>query len=236
MTTKEATLTAQQENDLLAAELALGLLTGEDEEGAMARAAQDVEFAKSVLEWQERLAGVADGMTAVMPPARAWHGIREKLGHVQPVLIEDPVDTMRPWLRRPLGIILGVVAIVLVVFFWLQLTSTVPDDDSEYQAQLISEEKGVSVTANLQDRTIKTTIENGRPAEDRDFAIWWIGPDGNTVFLGLLAADGRAEVPLPDGLVFQDGVKITLSEEPKGSTQTDKITGLVVAVADLRKQ
>lgn len=232
--TEKKPLTPQQENNTLAAELALGLLTGDEKKAAIDRLAQDVDFAESVHEWQERLAGMAEGMTPVMPPARAWHGIREKLGHVQAVLLEDPIETLRPWWRKPLGALTGFAAIAVAVFLWMQVTPKPPGDGQDYQAQLVSDNPALSVVAHLQGREIKVTLEKGAVPDGRDFEIWWIDPDGaDPTSLGLVPASGSAIVTLPKDLVPQKGVKIALSDEPEGGAPTGKVTGTVVAVSDL---
>ena len=56
--TEDAPLTPQEEDQALAAEMALGLLDGDDLTAATARMADDAEFARTVRDWHERLAGM----------------------------------------------------------------------------------------------------------------------------------------------------------------------------------
>ncbi|RMC33261.1 hypothetical protein [Paracoccus alkanivorans] len=116
--TEKAPLTPQQEDDALAAELALGLLEGEEAQAAVARLSDDPAFAQSVRDWQERLAGMTEGLTPVMAPARAWQGIRERLGHIAAPLTEDPAKSPS-WWRGPAGMLLGLIVIAAIAaFLW----------------------------------------------------------------------------------------------------------------------
>lgn len=78
---------------ILAGELALGLLPEAEAETAVERLSADKAFAQDVRDWQERLAGLAGGLTPVLPPARARQRLREELGHGAPPLSVDPTDS-----------------------------------------------------------------------------------------------------------------------------------------------
>lgn len=107
-------LSAEQQDDLLAAELALGLLPQDEAQKAVARLSEDAAFARSLRQWQERLAGLATELTPVMAPARARQRIREALGHGAPMLSEDPAER-RPWWRGPAGAALVLLALAVIV-------------------------------------------------------------------------------------------------------------------------
>src|SRR5262249_57589090 len=63
------------EDDLLAAELALGVLEGAERTTAVARAARDRGFARLVEAWEQRLAPWAAEIRDVTPPAQMWDRI-----------------------------------------------------------------------------------------------------------------------------------------------------------------
>lgn len=86
-------------DEILAAELALGLLEGEEAAAAVARLSADPAFAEDLRAWQERLAGTALRLTPVMAPARARQRIREKLGHAVAPLSVDPLEKPSRWPR-----------------------------------------------------------------------------------------------------------------------------------------
>ncbi|WP_295043265.1 sigma factor [uncultured Paracoccus sp.] len=103
-------------DDLLAADLALGLLTGPDADAARMRASQDADLARRVRVWQERFTGFADDLTPVMAPARARQRIRESLGHGLAPLSVDPLER-RPLWRGPGGILTAVLLAAAIGWF-----------------------------------------------------------------------------------------------------------------------
>ena len=62
--TDDAPLTPSQEDQALAAELALGLLDGPEAAAATARMSTDPDFARIVHDWYERMAGIAEALVA----------------------------------------------------------------------------------------------------------------------------------------------------------------------------
>ena len=105
-------------DDLLAAELALGLPDGPAADAAQSRLATDPGFAQQVRDWEERLARLADDLTPVMAPARAWQRIRESLGHGLAPLSVDPLERT-PWWRGTGGILTAIVlAAALGWYLW----------------------------------------------------------------------------------------------------------------------
>lgn len=91
---------AEDGETFAAAEQALGLRRAEPSDPAQ------------LADWQERLARLADDLTPVMAPARAWQRIREHLGHGAAPLSVDPLERT-PWWRSPLGIIAILLAAAL---------------------------------------------------------------------------------------------------------------------------
>ncbi|MDS9466157.1 hypothetical protein RGQ15_01005 [Paracoccus sp. MBLB3053] len=112
-------LSPEELDELLAAELALGLLDGDEAQLLMARLAGDEDFARRVQEWQGRFAGIADGLVPVMPPARARQRIREELG-LASAPFSQPLDSRIRWWQRP-GALLSVLVVLLglaALVFW----------------------------------------------------------------------------------------------------------------------
>lgn len=238
MSDENAPLTPAEEAETLAAELALGLLDGPEAEAAVRRLQDDPPFAQAVRAWQERLAGLAEGLTPVMAPARARQAIRERLGHAVAPLSNDPTERA-PWWRGPVGVILGLMAVAAVAVFLvlpaLQDTGTAPAVPG-YQAQLVAAEQNLSVSATARGREMEVALESGAAPSGRDWEIWWIEPDGGEVIsIGLVPREGVLRMTLPEGLDLEEGVQIALSDEPEGGSPTGVATGPVVAVAPLTR-
>lgn len=105
-------------DDLLAAELAMGLLRGPDADAARSREPADADFSRRLHVWHERFAAFADDLTPVMAPARAHQRIRERLGHGAAPLSVDPLERT-PWWRGTGGIaVLLVLTGSLAWYLW----------------------------------------------------------------------------------------------------------------------
>ncbi|MCF3972810.1 anti-sigma factor [Paracoccus salsus] len=235
--TEDQPLTPEQQDNLLAAELALGLLEGDEARAAVARLAEDPDFAQAVRDWQERLAGLAESLTPVMAPARARQGIREKLGHGLAPLSEDP-NQRRSWWRSPVGALAGLLAVAAVAaFLWLPgQTPPIPTSGPDYQAELVSEDAALRVAARLEGDEMEIALQQGAPSSGRDYEIWWIRPDGSApISLGVVPQSGSARMTLPEGLDPSEGIRIALSDEPAGGSPTGQATGPIVAIAELTR-
>jgi anti-sigma-K factor RskA len=68
------------ERDQLAAELALGVLEGEELAQARALAAEDADFRAAVATWLGRFAPLLDEVEPVEPPATVWGEVERRLG------------------------------------------------------------------------------------------------------------------------------------------------------------
>lgn len=236
MTDDTPTPTPAQEDDALAAEMALGLLDGPEAQAATARMSADPAFAMAVRDWHERLAGLAMDLTPVMAPARARQAIRERLGHSLPPLANDPTAPRRSgWRGRVAG--LGALAALAatLAFLWLPDMTPWPDADApDYRAELSDQAQVPLITAHLSDRVIEVTRDDATAPQGRDWELWWIAPDGAApVSLGVVPRDGPMRITLPDGLDPAPGVQLALSEEPQGGSPSGQPTGPVVAAADL---
>lgn len=221
----------EEQDDLMAAELALGLLEGAEAAQAMTRLAEP-EFAARVRQWQERLAGLADELTPVMPPLRARQRIRQTLGHVAAPL-SQPIDSRIRWWQRPLALLSAVAAAVVLVAVLL-MPALRSDGPGRYHADLTAAQPGLRVSARLNGREIEVALQQGSPAEGRDWEIWWVTPDGAApVSLGVVPRQGALREQLPQGLEMVQGVQIALSDEPFGGSPTGQATGPIISIAPL---
>lgn len=234
----EAPLPPAESDEALAAEMALGLLEGPEAVAAAERMARDPGFARAVRDWQERLAGLAEGLVPVMAPARARQAIRERLGHAQPPLSRDPL-ARAPWWRGRGAALAGLAAVAatVAVLALPGLREGVAPDANlgpSYQAELVTEGRGMQVMAQIEGREFTLRMQAGRPPEDRDLEIWWLASeDAAPVSIGLVPREGTMRRILPEGLAPSGGVRIALSDEPLGGSPTGVATGAVVAVAPL---
>ena len=229
--TEEAPFSPEQEDDLLAAEFALGLLEGEAMQTAVTRFSEDAAFAQKVHEWQERLSGMAERVTPIMPPNHVWKGICIGLGHIAAPLTKGSASSTT-WKRPFIGILAGLAAVAAVVaVLWLPAAQ---NTDFDYHAELLSENGELQIAARLGSGVMEVTLEQGAAADGRAFELWWVEPDGSApVSLGLVPASGKVRLNLPEGMEVAEGVRIAVSDEPEGGSPTGEATGPILAISEL---
>ncbi|MEM1375051.1 MAG: anti-sigma factor [Pseudomonadota bacterium] len=209
----------------LAAEYALGLLTGEEAASFEDRLARDPSLRAYYAEWCETFSALADGADTEAPAAVKSALDRRLFGQ------RSPGATLVRW---ALGAVVGAaaagaVAIVGVLYVIPSLTQTVLEARIEGEA-------GVTLTARYEsaDGSLTAARLEGAPGEGRDHELWLILPGQAPVSLGLLDAEGRVVADLSvvpaEALT---GALLAVSDEPEGGSTTGAPTGDVLAVGSL---
>ena len=218
-----------QGDDLIAAELAMGLLEGEELSQATARLAHDPAFVALVTSWQERLVAMTDSIEPVVPPKR----VKKKL---LKGLFDDPRVPLgeRLWVWKGLSL----AAIALAAYLGIQnLGPEVSKTGGPlYAAQLGGQSVPLLVVAVLDASRGEIALGRvaGEEAQGRAFELWAIVPEAAPVSLGLMQEGAAMRVTLPENLRNR-GAEITLaiSDEPAGGSPTGAPTGDVLAAAAL---
>lgn len=217
------------EDDLLAAELALGVLEGAERATAVQRAARDRGFARLVEAWEQRLAPWAAEIREVSPPPQVWDRISSAL----------PAQTTRNGLWHSLN-------------FWRGLSFAVGALAAACLAGLIylgafaPQQALVATIEGGGQRHFVATIDSARgtvavvPAAfsadaTRVPELWLIPPDGRPRALGLLRADQTVVLALPPELatLAKNNAVLAVSLEPPGGSTTGLPTGPVIATGKL---
>jgi anti-sigma-K factor RskA len=217
--TGEAPLTPEEEEEALAAELALGLLAGEERAAAEARAARDPGFAARVEGWRARLAPLDDEVAEVPPPA----SLRARV--LATALPAPPAPRRLPWRAALIpGALAGGLAAALA--FALYLAAPAPRGVevarlATQDARLVYEvrHEGGALTV------ARTAGEGAAPGQVHE--LWIIAPGAAPVSLGLLDRGGLS-VPYP---VPPAGWTLAVSVEPAGGSPTGAPTGPVILTA-----
>ena len=234
-------LSPEDDADALAAELALGLLQGDEAVAARARMGDDPAFAAMVRAWQERLARLAEELTPVMAPVRAKVMIDQALGHTAP-LLTLPVSTGRSsgstsgmWRWLTGGLAAAAVALALV-WFAPGLIGTGPQSQAEYASDLVVQDGGPRITAEMDAETnsIQLSLASGAIPDGRDYELWWIEDEGATpISLGVVPRSGSLSRPMPPGVTPGPNTQLALSDEPPGGSPTGVATGPILVIAPL---
>ncbi|MGR3744478.1 MAG: hypothetical protein ACU0BC_09905 [Pseudooceanicola nanhaiensis] len=107
-------------DDILSAELALGLLDGPEAARAEARVKEDPDFARRVAQWGDDLAATIGGPADLRAPAHVLDRVRDRLfGKLAPV--RDPVTAWGlPWGRIIGAIVAAKVILAAAILAWNQ--------------------------------------------------------------------------------------------------------------------
>ncbi|MFN3936133.1 MAG: anti-sigma factor domain-containing protein [Gemmobacter sp.] len=215
------------DDDALAAELAMGLLDGEDRRMAEARTASDPAFRAAVAAWQERLAPLAETLPDAAPPSGALAGIERRLGWTAPTRRRRLVPGRFGW---PAALAGAAVAALLAI--WVAVTLVPFGEQPVLVATLTAEDSELRFEARHDPRDQRLTIERvagAAPARGRVHEVWIIAPGAAPVSLGLIGETSLSlDYPAPPA-----GWTLAVSLEPEGGSVTGAPTGPVLAAGPI---
>jgi anti-sigma-K factor RskA len=231
-------------NDMVAAEHALGVLTGAERAAAERRMAADPAFAAQVEAWRERFAPLIDEIASTPPSAGLWARIERALP------ANDDAGSSRGvrfWRRATAGS-LGLAAASLAVAAILasrppQIIVPPPPIPPPLLNASLSGEAGdrpLFVAAYDPERKalLITSLvpPGGDPAHVHQ--LWLIPADGKPRSLGMVEPGTSKSMPMPSDMapMFAVGAALAVSVEPPGgSPNKDGPSGPVAAVGKLAR-
>lgn len=219
-----------EERDALAAELALGVLAGEERARALRLKLADPAFAAAVAAWEARLDPLGEQFGEVEPP-NLWPAIARRLGG-------DTVAQLRRWRFAAIGS--GALAASLALVLVLRPVPTpveiVRAPDHVVMAELDGGEKGALFAANYDPASGMLRIKAMRmPDSDLMPELWVIPAGGVPRSLGLVSPTGMMEmpVPMPHRKLMRDGAVLAVTMEPRDGAPHDKPSSAPVAAGKI---
>lgn len=219
-------------DDLLAAELSLGLLSGDDLTQAQRRARIDRAFGDLVEDWDIRFAQMTDEIEPVTPPKGLFRKITNEA---------YPDSPKGLW--RQLGILpalLGAGAAALVLVLALQFGGLMQPNTPTptFVAQIAAEDDSIVVAAAFLEDSGQLFVEwqVGERVDGRDVELWLIAGEDAPVSLGVLnKGTPLTEVAISDEVrILLNGGVLAVSDEPIGGSPTGAPTGAVLAVGAIQ--
>lgn len=226
--------------DMAAAELALGLLEGEERAAAMRRVLSEPGFARAVERWRAHLAQLFDLWPEMDAPnliGRVEASIDRGSDAPMATLVSPKRARTAAWLWPAATSVSSLVAAGLLLFIVTRpLAVPAPPVPVVTTPTLVAsidpEAKGVPVTAmyDAQAGAIRLT-EAELTQADRSAELWVIPADGTPHSLGLLHTHGTTALKLsPQNRArIAAGATLAVSIEPIGGSKTGLPTGPVVA-------
>ena len=222
-------MTETDDISIAAAELALGLLEGQERADALRRMLAEPEFAREVERWRETFGGLFEQWPEAEPGPRL---ARRILG--LPTAAEHNVRRWQ-WLTGASTAAAAALALILVARpARVVVTPAPPIAQSAPLIAAVAPEGGEPFAALYDagrgDLRLSGTVAVPR---DRDAELWAIASDGVPRSLGVLrrGRDGIVMVTLRSPLAA--GTTLAISIEPVGGSPTQAPTGPVVAKGKL---
>ena len=222
------------DQDALAAELALGVLEGDERAAAQRLCLADSAFAAAVEGWRLQLGMLHETAAEVPPPAGIWPAIEARIGAAENI---ETISKLRFWRRS--AVTSGAVAAALAGALLLPSTSdlrtvVLPPDQSAI-AQLSGEEGTILAASytpqvgQLQIRPVDLPDSNLSPE------LWLIPADGIPRSLGLIGtkATTRIQVPLALRAYLTDGAVLAVSLERPETAPHKAPTSAPIAVGKI---
>lgn len=235
--------------DVAAAELALGLLDGEERATALRRVLAEPGFARDVERWRAHLSQLFDLWPAMQAPD-VLARVERSIDHPVPVatLAAPAVRTSRLW--PSVAVLSSLVAAILLVVLVIRPVPVPPTPlprpampapariTPTLVASISPTAKGAAVTVVFDERSGELRLTEAALADAARSAELWVIPAGDTVphSLGLLRAHGATALKLSPGqrARIAAGATLAVSLEPIGGSPTGLPTGPVVASGALQ--
>lgn len=234
------------ELESLAAEYALGLLTGEDLRAAKDRLGTDAGFAKEVARWRGRMAPLHEEIDPVVPPSSAWERIAHSIGGA-PAANDNVVSLKRSlhawrWATAGTTAIAASLALMLILQPWqapAPAPTTAASSARPPMVAMLGDQQAMKVVASWDPdaRQLVLAVAADMPGDPQhSHELWVIPADGKPRSIGVMPAGKQMHMKLADALatLLQKGATIAISVEPAGGSKTGAPTGPVVASGALR--
>jgi len=225
----------------LAAELALGVLEGDELSRARAMAASSASFRDEVARWSGRLAPLLDEVEPARPPDAVWRRIEARLG-------SNPANDNLLALKRRVGVWRGIaagamaLAASLAVVLLVQpraVAPTAPPVAAEApMVAMMGDQKETMLVASWDpmNRRLVLAVARDMPGDPRhSHELWVIPAGGKPRSLGVMPDEKQTHMQLAEALaqLMREGATIAISVEPRGGSPTGSPTGPVVASGSL---
>lgn len=237
MPNPDPTLPLDADPDVAAAELALGLLEGDDRAAALRRQLADPAFAREVERWREHFGVLFAGTADRAPPAHLAQRIEAHLDRPQFTARAPAVGF---W--RPLALVSSLAAATLA---GVMVVRPVPSPAPIVQpaapaAQMfaaLAHGKEAPMPAIYDQAASTVRLPGPMPIPAGHSAQLWAIPDGGKpIPLGLFRVVGTTIIAdAKSAAMMKPGTMLAISLEPVGGSPTGQPTGPVVASGMLTK-
>ena len=225
----ESNISGHDEDRLVAAEYALGVLPDGEREVVRSRLRSEPALRSELSFWRQRLSSLDTEFAETPAPAGVWPRIEQRLFTGQAT--GGWWNSLALWRSVAAGA-LAVAAIAVAI----NMTTPRPDPKAfaaELVAALTAEGSNVSFVALYNSRgELRLTPLSGEQFPDKDYELWAIEDGGPAKSMGVIAANARNDVPISQDILvdFGEGTTLAVTLEQKGGSPTGVAQGPIVAV------
>lgn len=225
----------REDDQVLVAEYALGLLEGGERATLARRIASEPALASDLRLWRARLSTLDGEFAPETPPAQTWGRIERRLfGETR------PAEKVGWWSSLPVlrGMVVAghLLAAVAIGYILVQPPRIDPNVLATQLVAAIQAQEGSGVEfVALYDQVtgeVRITSLKGTAVPDKDFELWYIKGDQPAVSMGVIPVDERKEIPLDAAAKagIAPGTVLAVTLEQKGGSPTGVAQGPIVAV------
>ena len=226
----ESNISGHDEDRLIAAEYALGVLPSAERDAVRARLKAEPALRSELQFWRRRLSSLDNEFAETPAPTAVWPRIEQRLFAGQ---------ARTGWwnslaLRR--SVAAGALAVAAVAVA-INMTTPRPDPKAfaaELVAALHAEGSNVSFVAlyNQTSGELRVTPLSGEQYADKDYELWAIEDGGPAKSMGVIAANARQNVKVSKEILvdFGEGTTLAVTLEQKGGSPTGVAQGPIVAL------
>lgn len=223
-------------SDSLAAELALGLLNGEDLRAAKGREDSDPAFAAEVARWRGRFAPLADELDSVAPPEALWSRVERSIGIAGYGNVVALGRKVNLW-RGLAGGMTALAASLAIVVVNGHVAHHVSAPAARPMVAIIKAGGDVAAVANWDASSNRLLVSEVKMpvVPSHDYQLWLIPANGKPRSVGVMpnAPLMRLSFREPMSTALAGGGTLAVSLEPLGGSPRDAPTGPVVASGTL---
>jgi anti-sigma-K factor RskA len=220
---------ALPDDELLAAEYALGVLAGTERAAAERLFERDANFARMVAAWEQRLTPWAREIEEVSPPPHIWNAIEAALPAAQPRR-DSLWQSLMFWRGFALASALAAACLGGLIYFGAiggraPLLATIEGGGARVFV----------ATVDTKNHSIAVVPAAFSADTTRVPELWLIPADGKPRPLGLLRGDRAVTIVIPPEFVAQtvSNAVLAVSLEPPGGSPTGQPTGPVIGTGKL---
>lgn len=206
------------DDNALAAEFVLRLMSDEDRRSFAARVASEPALAALVRAWEADLSELAEEVAEVAPPARLKRAITVRL--FPQARARGGAFWRRVWAGVAVAALVGALVLVQVQ----------QPAEPLFVAEVTAEDRGLVLRAAYTRDGLVVDRLTGEVQAGRTQELWVIAEGAAPVSLGLLESGSRSRIAVPADLeLVLSGATLAVSDEPPGGSPTGQPTGAVLA-------